>query len=334
MSVITPELIRNCRRCSHEIAPGALECQNCHALIYADEINRLASKAKQLETQGDLLQARYFWLNALPLMPPHSAQAVWIQNHARELEQKAATPGGGSTKGQWAKRLAPLGPLAVFLAKAKTALLLLFKLKFLFSFAAFIGLYWALWGPKFGIGFAVMILIHEMGHFLDIKRRGLPADMPVFLPGMGAYVRWQALGVPLETRAAISLAGPLAGWFAAAVCALLWFQTHDGIWAALAQVGAWLNLVNLIPVAILDGGHAALALSKVERMVMIGACLVLWPLLHQELFILIAAGFVWRLFTKDVPANSSPKTLVYFLVVMTLLGVVRWLVLIPGSIPR
>src|SRR5439155_7557954 len=86
------------------------------------------------------------------------------------------------------------------------------------------------------------------------KRRGLPAEMPVFLPGLGAYVRWGALGVPLETRAAVSLAGPLAGWFAAAVCALLWFHTHDRIWAALAQVGAWLNILNLIPVPILDGG--------------------------------------------------------------------------------
>jgi Zn-dependent protease len=322
--VITPELIRNCKRCHRELATGALECQNCHAMVYADEINRLAAQAKQLENTGDLLQARYFWLNALPLMPPHSAQAAWIQNHARELEQKATAPGGQSAKGKWAKRLAPLGPLAI----------LLYKLKFLLSFAAFISIYWAAFGPKFGIGFAVSILIHEMGHFIDIKRRGLPAEMPVFLPGLGAYVRWQALGVPLETRAAISLAGPLAGWFAAAVCALLWFQTHQQFWAALAQAGAWLNLINLIPIAILDGGQAALALSKIDRMVLIGASLALWLLLNQELFILIALGFVWRLFTKDLPPNSSPKTLAYFLTVLTLLGVVRWLVLVPGAVPR
>lgn len=332
ISAITPRLIRNCRRCSRELAPGVLECQNCHALVYADEIDRMASEAKRLESKGDLLQARYLWLNTLPLMPPHSSQAAWVQSHARELEQRAAAPPSPSATSKWARRLAPLGPLALLLAKAKGLLLILFKLKFLFSFAAFIALYWSIWGPKFGVGFAVMILIHEMGHFIDVKRRGLPAEMPVFLPGLGAYVRWQALGVPLETRAAVSLAGPLAGWFAAAVCALLWFQTHDRIWAALAQVGAWLNLVNLIPVAILDGGHAALALSKVERGVLAGACVVLWLLLQQELFLLIAAGFVWRLFTKDVPDSGSPRTLIYFLMVLTLLGVVRWLVLAPGSI--
>jgi Zn-dependent protease len=326
MSVITPELIRNCGRCSRELAPGALECQNCHALVYADEINRLAAQAKQLEGRGDLMQARYFWLNALPLMPPHSSQAAWIQNHARELEQKAAAPGTTNAKGKWAKRLAPLGPLAVFLAKAKSLLLLLFKLKSLLSFAAFLAIFWARFGPKFGIGFAVSILIHEMGHYIDIRRRGLPAEMPVFLPGLGAYVRWQALGVSLETRAAISLAGPLAGWFAAAVCALLWFQTHYELWAALAQAGAWLNLINLIPIAILDGGQATLALSKIDRMVLVGACLALWLLFGQQLFILVALGFVWRLFTKDLPPNSSPKTLAYFLTVLTLLGALRWLV--------
>ena len=78
---------------------------------------------------------------------------------------------------------------------------------------------------KFGLGFAALILIHEMGHFVDIKRRGLPADMPVFLPGFGAYVRWQALGVPIETQAAISLAGPLAGFLGSVACTSLWYQT-------------------------------------------------------------------------------------------------------------
>src|SRR6202050_2211738 len=105
---------------------------------------------------------------------------------------------------------------------------------------------------KFGSGFALLILIHEMGHFIDIKRRGLPADMPVFLPGLGAYVRWQAMGVSQETRSAVSLAGPLAGFFASLACAALWWQTHDPLWASLARSGAILNVLNLIPVWVLD----------------------------------------------------------------------------------
>src|ERR1035441_5725069 len=114
-------------------------------------------------------------------------------------EPNPASP-PGKPQHPWAKRL---GPLALLLAKAKTLLFALFKLKFLFSFAAFLGIYWALFGAWFGIGFACMILMHEMGHFVEVKRRGLPADMPVFLPGLGAYVKWQGLGVSTEVRALI-----------------------------------------------------------------------------------------------------------------------------------
>ena len=182
---------------------------------------------------------------------------------------------------------------------------------------------------KFGIGFAVLILIHEMGHFIDIKRRGLPADMPVFLPGLGAYVRWQALGVPLETRAAISLAGPLAGFFAALACAVIWWQTGNPFWAALARVGAVLNLLNLIPVWVLDGGQAALALSKTERIVLLAACLVLGLVLGQNMFFLVALGAGYQVFfAGDLPAHPSRATTIYFVAVLTALGVI--IRLMPG----
>src|SRR5262249_48327037 len=140
-----------------------------------------------------------------------------------------------------------------------------FKLKFLFSLAAFLGVYWGLYGARFGIGFAVLVLVHEMGHFIDIRRRGLPAEMPVFLPGLGAYVRWQAVGVLLESRAAVSLAGPLAGLLSAIFCAAVWVHTGSDLWAALARAGAWLNVLNLIPVWVLDGGQAANALGRPQR---------------------------------------------------------------------
>ena len=138
------------------------------------------------------------------------------------------------------QRLGPVGPIAVVLAKSKVLFGAIFKLKFLLSFVAFFGFYWAAFGMKFGLGFAGLVLIHEMGHFVAIKRRGLPVEMPVFLPGFGAYVRWQALGVSPETRAAVSLAGPLAGFLASVVCAVLWWQTGNVLWAALARSGAWL----------------------------------------------------------------------------------------------
>jgi Zn-dependent protease len=334
VSTITPELIRNCKRCSHELAPGALVCDQCHALVHSEKLDQLAAEAKQLEAVGNLRQAREHWLMGLPLLPPNSRQADWIQQHARSLDAAASQiqPPPPSDN-QWARKLGPVGPIAVLLAKSKVLLTAIFKLKFLLSFVAFIGIYWAAFGMMFGIGFAVLILIHEMGHFIDIKRRGLPAEMPVFLPGLGAYVRWQALGVPLETRAAVSLAGPLAGFFAALACAVLWWQTGNPLWAALARAGAVLNLLNLIPVWVLDGGQAALALSKTERIVLLTACLALWLVLGENMFFLVALGFGYQVFfAGHLPARPSRATTIYFAAVLTALGVmIRLMPLAPAA---
>jgi Zn-dependent protease len=212
----------------------------------------------------------------------------------------------------WAKRLGPLAPLAVLLAKGKAILFALFKLKFLFSFVAFLGIYWALYGAWFGIGFAVMIMIHEMGHFAEVKRRGLPAEMPVFLPGLGAYVKWQALGVSTEARALVALAGPAAGLLAAVLAAVLFWQTGRPVWAALAHTGAWLNLLNLIPVWMLDGAGAVPALDKVGRVSLLVFTGLLFWWSGQMMLLLLVAGFAWQLYRKEIPADGSVKVQLYF----------------------
>jgi Zn-dependent protease len=285
-------------------------------------MEQLAAQARSLEAHVDLQQARERWLACLLLLPPGSKQAEWIRDHVRELESaihsgQAALP-GAKPKSHWAQKLGPLGPI----------LLGLWKLKFLWSFVAFLGLYWQWWGPAFGIGFAVLVLVHEMGHFIDIKRRGLPADMPMFLPGLGAYVRWNALGVPLEARAAISLAGPLAGFLAAAVCGLLWFQTGYGLWGALARTGAWFNALNLIPLWIFDGSNAILPLSRLERIVVVVVSAALGYALGEWVFGLVALGAGVRLFTRDAPPNHSNAIAAYFVAVLTGLALV--LKLLPG----
>jgi Zn-dependent protease len=312
--------------------PGTLVCDHCQALVHSEELERMAADAKAMEAQGKLRRAREQWLMGLPLLPASSRQADWIRQHARSLDVGAdrLQPAAPPSDNKWAKRLGPLGPVAVLLAKSKVLLGAIFKLKFLLSFAAFFGLYWAMFGMKFGLGFAVLILIHEMGHFIEIRRRGLPADMPVFLPGLGAYVRWQALGVSLETRAAISLAGPLAGLLASVACAILWWQTGDVLWAALARSGAFLNLMNLIPVWVLDGGQAAMALGKTERMLLLTACLAFWLVFRENAFFLVAIGAGYQVFfAANLPAHPSRATTVYYVAVLAALGVI--LHLMPGQ---
>jgi len=222
----------------------------------------------------------------------------------------------------WAKRLGPLAPLALLLAKGKTLLFALFKLKFLFSFVAFLGLYWALYGAWFGIGFAVMILLHEMGHFAEVKRRGLPADMPVFLPGLGAYVKWQGLGVSAEVRALISLAGPAAGLLAAYIAAALFWRTANPLWAALAHTGAWLNLINIIPVWMLDGNGAIQPLDKIGRVSLLVFSGLLFWWSGEATLLFLAAGFAWQLYRKEIPSEGSVAVQLYY---AALLGALAWL---------
>lgn len=313
---------KQCPRCAREIPSGALECPQCRTLVHGDQMEQFAAHARSLEAHGDLEEAREKWLACLPLLPAQSVQAEWIRNHVRELENGASSQRNHAASRpapQWAKKLGPLGPI----------LLAVLKFKSLLSFVAFFGFYWTVWGAKFGIGFAVLILIHEMGHFIDIKRRGLPADMPMFLPGFGAYVKWNALGVSLETRSAVSLAGPCAGALAGGICYLLWHQTGYGLWAALARTGAWFNALNLIPLWIFDGSSATNALSKLERAVVLLVSAALGYALGEWVFGLVAAGMVIRLFTRDAPEEHSNATAAYFVAVLTGLALVLWLV--PGQ---
>jgi len=331
LSTITHSLVSNCPNCGSDLPLGALACPQCHTLIYSVRLDQLARDAKALEAKSSFPQARELWATSLTLLPQDSKQATWVKDHLHALElahsgqtEPSSGPQGANARPtpNWVKRLGPFGPVALLLLKFKTLIFALFKLKFLFSFLFFIALYVGMFGWRYGLGISVCILIHEMGHFIDIKRRGLPAEMPVFLPGFGAYVRWTSLGVTRRQIAQISLAGPLAGWIAAAVCFLLYAQTHDPIWAALARTGAFLNILNLIPVWMLDGGQAAGVLSAVERAALLAAALGLWLYTGEGIFCFVAAGATWRLFTKDKPQQSDWGTWAYYVALLVALAVI------------
>jgi Zn-dependent protease len=260
-------------------------CANCHALVHAQQLEQLAAAAHAHQERQEYAAARAVWAKALELLPPDAAQAEWIRDTLRRLDAQLLAGPTAATGNAWTRKLGPLAPLALVLAKGKF-LLSLFKLKFLLTLGAFIAFYWSLYGVRFGIGFAALILVHEMGHFIEVKRRGLPAEMPVFLPGLGAYVRWTALGVPLRTRSFVSLAGPMAGLIGALVCVLLWWRTGAAFWIGLATLSAMLNVLNLIPVWVLDGGQAIAALDRNERVIIAAGAVVLAAYFSQPLFLL------------------------------------------------
>lgn len=134
------------------------------------------------------------------------------------------------------------------------------------------------------------------------------------------------MGVSQETRAAVSLAGPFSGLLASIVCLLIWWKTGGPLWAGLTSVGAWLNVLNLIPFWILDGGTAITALGKTERFILLATGLAMWLVFGEVLFFLVAAGAGLRIFTKDIPPKSSAMITAYYLAMVVCLGLVLRLV--------
>jgi Zn-dependent protease len=123
--------------------------------------------------------------------------------------------------------------------------------KFATIFVAFGG-YTLIWGWRFAVGVIALLFFHEIGHWLEAKREGLAPNWPVFVPFLGAYVR-HTRGNPWQT-ARVALAGPILGGVAALGFYLVARSDHSHLLIAIAYFGFLLNLINLLPIGILDGG--------------------------------------------------------------------------------
>jgi Zn-dependent protease len=160
------------------------------------------------------------------------------------------------------KRLfAPIIAAGVAVLKFGAVLL---KLKFftvVFSMLASLGAYAWLYGWKFALGFVLLILVHEMGHVVVLRARGIQAGLPVFLPFLGAFVSMRSAPRTAYDEALSGIAGPVFGT-AAAFATLGLAGVYDSeLLRVLAYTGFFLNLFNLLPVIPLDGGRTAAALS-------------------------------------------------------------------------
>jgi Zn-dependent protease len=163
-------------------------------------------------------------------------------------------------------------------------------------------------GWPYAVGFVLLILVHELGHFIAARQSGLNVGAPVFIPFVGAWISLKEVRLAPATEAHVAIAGPMLGSVAAFVCYLLGVSGHGRIYMALAQAGFMLNLFNLIPVAPLDGGRLAGVISP--RLWLIGAPMLiglfLWrpsPLLL--LLAIFAAPQVIRAIRGEVPGHDT-----------------------------
>lgn len=134
-------------------------------------------------------------------------------------------------------------------------------LPFLSAVASLAAYAW-LFGWQFGLGILVLLFAHEMGHYVIIRAKGLPASWPVFIPLLGAYVMMRRMPTNVRDEAEIAIAGPFAGAMASALCFWLYHVTGLTVLLPLAYFSFLINLLNLIPVSPLDGGRIVGAISR------------------------------------------------------------------------
>ena len=205
------------------------------------------------------------------------------------------------------------------LTKGKLLLLGLTKASTFFTMFASMGLYWTVFGGWLAVGLVLSVYVHEMGHVFALMRYGVKASAPLFIPGLGAVVLLKQSLVDPKQDARVGLAGPIWGTATALACAGVYQLTSVPIWAAIAQLGAYINLFNLIPFWQLDGARAFRSLNRARRWLAVASVATAWALTDQNLLILLLAAGTWHTIADKPPKDTdAPIVAQYALLVMIL----------------
>jgi Zn-dependent protease len=227
---------------------------------------------------------------------------IYPDDPALELPQHRREP--------WTKRLKKaLGPvvgIGVVIAKffAKLKFLILPLLKFLpillksgGTMLLMVGVYATLWGWKYAVGFVLLLLVHECGHLIVARRFGLKVSAPMFIPFMGAFIALKEAPRNAWMEACVGIGGPILGSLGALLCNAIGEVANLPICFALAWSGYFLNLFNLTPVGMLDGGRIV---SAMWRWLWIpGFALLVWFGFNHANFI------VWLMVIASLPRVAS-----------------------------
>jgi Zn-dependent protease len=204
-------------------------------------------------------------------------------------------------RGLLKKLAAPFVALGALLLKFKALLLVGLKLP-LFTTAGSmivsIGAYAMIWGWRFGLGFVLLMLVHESGHALEARRQGLPVSAPVFIPFMGAAILLREMPHNAWREARLALAGPLVGSIGALILWGFANAYHSPLLLALAYVGFFLNLFNLLPIVPLDGGRVVAALHPAIWIIGFAALAGLAYLAPNPILLIVLVLAAYELFHR------------------------------------
>jgi Zn-dependent protease len=250
-----------------------------------------------------------------PGWPPADIQPPPAPPPAAPPEHEPPQPGPPARRQSPLRRFgaALIAGLLILAKWGKGALLLLGKVKFLGtagSMLVSIAAYALIWGWKFGAVFVALLLIHEMGHVIQLRREGINASAPMFIPFLGAFVAMKQLPKDAAAEARVGLAGPILGSIGCLIPLAFWIATDEPFWQACTFIGLFLNLFNLLPILPLDGGRAVQALSSwvwgISFVLFLGV-MVLYPSPVMILIVIFGGMETWRRWKQ----RKSPETQEY-----------------------
>ena len=175
-----------------------------------------------------------------------------------------------------------------------------------------LALYASLWGWRYAAGFIVLLFIHEMGHVIAARQRGIVVGLPAFIPFMGAFIALRDAPPDVETEAHVAIVGPLLGSVAAFLFYFVGVWGEDRLFLAIAYAGFILNLFNLLPISPLDGGRITAVMGP--RVWLLGAPLLLALFYYHPspmllIVALLAAPQLWKAFRYN---PLAPENVAYY----------------------
>ena len=202
---------------------------------------------------------------APPPLPPPVARQAEVRGTPKPI-----TPGGPPASTNEASAFRKM--VRRFFAPVSAAAIVAFKylgeLKFLLpvlktgsTMILSIAAYAMAWGWLFAVGFVLLLFVHECGHLVAAKKCGLKVGAPIFIPFMGALIALKDAPRNAWIESQVGIGGPLLGTVGAAACEVVYLLTGNALFRALAYTGFFLNLFNLLPVGVLDGGRIVSSLS-------------------------------------------------------------------------
>jgi len=318
-----------CAGCGAELPPALLSCPACRRLVHSEDLKRLAGEADAAEARGAPSDALAALRRAQELLPPGTRQQELLHQRIVRLSAALDAPrpaGSAAAPATGNEGARPEGARRGLLASIGAAILLIVtKFKFLlvlaatkgklllagltnaqtfFSMLLSMGAYWTIWGWRFGVGAVLSIYVHEMGHVAALRRYGIRATAPMFIPGVGALIRLKQYPATAHEEAIVGLAGPIWGAATAIVALVSYLAGGWELAAALAHFGAFVNLFNLMPILSLDGSHAFRALSRLERGAVTAVLFAAWAYSHEGMLLLIAIVAAVRIVT---PATGQDR---------------------------